>query len=100
MGVLVVRVELWPKGEADRKRELAVVAIANVGGDAEAGDYEFAVSHQAGGTYRASLDPHELLRNPRSAWKTGRIRGYARRYGAVRLVHWALREAFKQRGRR
>lgn len=94
--MLVVKIELWPKGDAARKTDLAVVAIANVGGDAENGDYEYAVSHQAGSAFDGTLDPHELLsrKNTRAAWKRGKVKGYARRYGAVRLLHWALRNAF------
>jgi len=95
--VLVVRIELWPRGEASRKVDLAVIAVENVGGTAEAGDYEFAVSHQVRAGSSATLKPSELLRNPRAAWKRGRVRGYDKQYGAVRLLHWVLQAAFPSR---
>jgi hypothetical protein len=95
--MLVVRIELWPKGDESTKRDLAVIAIANVGGDATAGDYEYAISNQAGTRYAGSLDPHELLAPPqggkRPYWKRGKIVGFARSLGAVRLVHRVLRKA-------
>ena len=76
-----------------------MVAIDNAGGNAESADFDFVVSHQAGLRDRVTLDPLELLRDPRLGWKSGKIKGYNTRYGAVRLVHWVLRRAFDQRKR-
>ncbi len=92
--MIVVRIELWPRGDADRKRDLATVAIANVGGNTETGSYDFVISHQAGTKYAKSTDPIELLQKPSLGWRSGHIDGFKRQLGAVQLVKSVLQVAF------
>jgi hypothetical protein len=41
--MVVVTVEIWPHGDARRKREAAKVVISNVGGDQQTGEYNAAM---------------------------------------------------------
>jgi hypothetical protein len=41
--MIVVHIELWPKGDESRKRELGVGRITNVGGDRRRGNYKVAL---------------------------------------------------------
>lgn len=91
--MIVVRIELWPKGFKDEKRELATIAIANVGGTSEIADYRYAISHQVGTPSFQTLDPHKLLEGV-GVWKRGFLRGFQRHLGAVILVRNVLRRAF------
>lgn len=77
--MLVVRVELWPKGEASLARPIAEMRISN---DAT-GDYE-----------RANYDV-ELLHSGKywgkpGAWKKGRVLGHLRKLSPYHLVLAAL----------
>lgn len=38
--MIVIRMELWPKGAESLKRDLGVAHIVNVGGDGDLGNYE------------------------------------------------------------
>lgn len=111
--MIVVRIEMWPHGDATEKRELAAIAIANVGGDSEVGNYAYAVSHQIdsvhGGEWpgldefaRRSLAQVGKLadreapfaeKRPPGAWKRGRLDGFERRLGVVKLIAAVLRKA-------
>lgn len=104
--MIVVRIELWPGGSKERRRDLALVAIANTGaGNAEHGDYVWAVSHQFGSKFSGEMaiekavseSPSLLLGGTEedgTSWKHGRLDGFARRKGAVRLVFEVLKKAF------
>lgn len=96
--MIVVRIELWPRGDETRKRELAVAVISNQVGrsletDGELGDYGVHVSHQAGSRYAHEVpDPHALV-GGKGLWKRARVLNFPRRLGAVHLVQRALTEA-------
>lgn len=93
--MIVVRIELWPWGNPDTKRDLATIAIANDGsGNMHVGDYNYVVSHQAGSGFGAGdLDPTALMRTPELGWKHGKLEGFGRKKGAVALVAAVLRKA-------
>ena len=38
--MIVIRLELWPRGEESQKRLLGLAQIANVGGTVDLGDYD------------------------------------------------------------
>jgi hypothetical protein len=96
--LIVVSIDLWPHGDESRKRTLAAVAIANVGGDERYGDYECAISHQAGTNH-----PHEgelsasafgeAFRTPGNPWEWKRVtvRAFPRALGSVRLLARVLK---------
>ncbi len=65
--MLVIKVELWPKGDESRAREIGRGLIANVGGDAQTGHYEVRLLKSA-----------EYSRNPGDVWKRGRVQGFPR----------------------
>jgi hypothetical protein len=90
--MLMVKIEMWPHGDSSRKRDLAAIAIGNVGGDAETGDYEYLVSHQIDSAYARDWCGHEAFAaHGQGAWKRGKVTGFKRSLGAVRLLQTVLR---------
>ncbi len=69
--MLVIKIELWPGGDKSRARSLGEAEIANVGGDAQIGDYAVRLLKWGGG---------------RRTWKKGEVRGFPR----LRLGPWDL----------
>ncbi|HSY50415.1 MAG TPA: hypothetical protein VLC46_16505 [Thermoanaerobaculia bacterium] len=68
--MIVVRVELWPKGDESRKREIGLGQITNVGSSTARGDYTV-----------------KLLKSPEYAktggiWRSGWVRDFPRTSGA------------------
>ena len=61
--MLVVTVELWPRGDRSRARHLGTARIANVGGTRERGEYSVALSKWG---------------RPDESWRTGVVRGFPR----------------------
>lgn len=92
--MIVVTIDLWPRGDETKKRKLATVVIANAGGDARVANYNWAVSHQEGTVYAKAFEhPQELLDEPRLAWKKGSTKGFLRKLGAVKLLREVLNTA-------
>lgn len=92
--MIVVRIELWPQGNATRKRELAAISIANVGGDAKIAEYEYRVSHQIDSVHGAEWEGLEAFAfTGKGVWKSGRIERFARSRGVVKLLAAVLRGA-------
>jgi hypothetical protein len=90
--VIVVRIEMWPKGNEERRRELGRTYIYNAGGSAARGDYEVRVCRK-----RKFETNVENLRAGKGFTRTARIEGYPRlAYNVWRLVLRALREAFPE----
>lgn len=77
--MLVIRIELWPKGDESRAREIGRGLIANVGGTDQVGDYEVRLLKSA--EYAKSYDP----RRP-GVWRRGTVAGFPR----LRLGPWDL----------
>jgi hypothetical protein len=65
--MLVCKLELWPHGDRARARELGCVEIANIGGDADYGEY----------AVKLSKSP-EYAKRP-GHWRAGAVRKFARR---------------------
>lgn len=90
----MIKIEMWPHGDESKKRDLAAIAIANVGGDSEFGDYGYSISHQIDSKYGAKWEGHAPFANRGvGAWKTGQICGFMRAKGAVKLLAAILRKS-------
>ena len=88
--MIVVRIELWPAGDRERRRDLAVVVIgSDLTGTDQQGNYRVVASHQAGTRYAKTLEPRDLLAGV-GVWKRGRVEAFPRRLGAVQLVRRAM----------
>lgn len=81
--MIVIRLELWPKGDESRKRVLGVGEITNVGGTPEVGDYRVRL-----------LKSPEYARTPNvgKPWRSGKVEGFPRTkpYGPWDLLLLAL----------
>jgi hypothetical protein len=67
--VLVIRVELWPGGDERRKRELALMTIANDGtGDIKTGNY-------VGSVFRKGALAEDCTKRP---LRSAEVKGYKR----------------------
>ncbi len=91
--MIVTNIELWPHGDEARGTVLVQVVIANVGGNAEVGDYSYAVSHQFGTRYAIGYVDEHLLLNGVGAWKRGSIKNFRRQLGAAKLLAAVLKDA-------
>lgn len=83
--MLVVKIELWPHGDEQKKREIGRTYIWNTGeGNVDKGEYAVAVCR------RGSKERNNLTR-------TGLVKNYPRtKYNVWRLVIRALRSAFPE----
>lgn len=98
-----ININMDQYGRGNRIYGLARIVIWNDGsGDGDHGNYLFAVSHQfnsphgseaAGRTGRAEPTVVDLVGGGPWVWKSGAIRSYPRRLGAVRLLGRALKKA-------
>jgi hypothetical protein len=87
--VIVIKLEMWPKGDSSRARSLGVGTISNVGGSADTGDYEVRLFKSAEYSRTAETRPlEERLRRPlaRETWKLAAVHAFPR----VRLGPWDL----------
>jgi hypothetical protein len=83
---VVVKIEMWPGGDPDKKYDLGHVIICNVGGTEEIGEYDVALFKSA--TYARKG----------GKWRTGKVRGFSRRrLGPYDLVLRALIAAIRDR---
>jgi hypothetical protein len=83
--LIVVRIEMWPGGREEAKRELQLMTIANVGGTPTSGDYRVRVPKSA----EYSKRPGTATSG--STWRTALVRAFPRRkLGPVDLVLRAL----------
>ncbi len=99
--MIVVKIEIWPGGDVGRKRDAAIMTIANIGGDQERGDYQVHLTHQAGSGFGPAELPDPVdVSHGRGVWKSGVVRGFKRQSGAARLVFTALRALFAGTGLR
>jgi hypothetical protein len=75
---VVVKIEMWPGGDPDKKYDLGHVVICNVGGTDEFGDYDVALFKSA--TYARKA----------GKWRTGKVKRFRRRLGPYDLLLRAL----------
>lgn len=87
--MIVVRLEMWPKGDHARARSLGIATISNKGGTAESGDYECVLFKAPEYSRNAEKRPlHEMLNRPlaKEIWR----RGVVDRFQRLRLGPWDL----------
>lgn len=93
--MIVVRLEMWPKGDESRKYELGRTYIYNAGGPGTStrrGNYEVRVCRK--GSYEID---HGRLVSGEGFTRTARVLGYPRQaYNIWRLIIKALRLAFPE----
>jgi hypothetical protein len=83
--MIIVRVELWPRGDKSKARCLGEAEIANVGGTKEIGDYDVRLLKWGAG---------------RRTWKKGRLAGFPRlKLGPWDLLYRALAAIVHDRNR-
>lgn len=87
--MLVVRIELWPRGSEEHKRELGIAYIANdVSGTPDTGNYNV----------RFMKSP-EYAKHP-GVWKSARVESFPRRrLGPWDLLYRALHSSVGYRNR-
>ena len=86
--MIVVRLELWPQGDASKAQDLGTATIALAGGTAERGDYEVRLLKGRRYAKRAGV------------WRKGRVRGFprrSRRHGPWDLLYRALAATVRDR---
>lgn len=90
--MLVVKIELWPRGDRTKSREIGRTYIANVSGGGKRADYEVAVCRK--GSNKCPLVPN---RPAIKAARRGEVKDYPRlSYNVWRLVIRALKSAFPE----
>lgn len=91
--MIVVKVEMWPKGDESRAREIGRTYIFNAGGTLTSGNYEVRVSRRA---KVFKHEPRKVLSGEGFA-RTGCVQNYPRlSYNIWRLVIRALKSAFPE----
>ena len=79
--MLVIRLELWPRGDSTRARSLGVASITNVGGNRDVADYEVVLFKSPEYSKHAEKRPLPvMLTHPltREIWKKGRVEAFPR----------------------
>jgi len=90
--MIVVRIEMWPKGDESKRREIGRTYIYNAGGSLTRGDYEVRVCRK--NRFKFTLDN---LRSGKGFTRSARIEDYPRlAYNIWRLVARALVGAFPE----
>lgn len=90
--MIVVKIEMWPKGDESKKREIGRTYIYNAGGSLTRGDYEVRVCRK-----NSFETTGERLRTGRGFTRTARVEDYPRlSYNVWRLISRALRAAFPE----
>lgn len=93
--MLVLKLELWPGGDASRSREIGRTYINNVGGTDKRGDYDVRVM-------RKDYDPQtismrDVFANGKGITRKGHVSNYPRlSYNVWRLIVRALLSAFPE----
>lgn len=90
--MITIKIELWPHGDEKRRKEIGRMYIANVGGDAQRGEYDVAVCRRGTVSVPKPLDPE----GP-SPTRQGHVSNYPRlAYNVWRLITRALLSAFPE----
>jgi hypothetical protein len=82
--MIVLNMELWPKGFEDRKQHLGTAIITNdATGTETSGNYTVILSRRG---------------SPKSCWKAGKVKGFPRKTrGAWDLLYLALKNIVEER---
>jgi len=98
--MIVVKVELWPRGDQAKATEIGRTYIANVGGDVRRGDYRAHACRRGTTTTNSAWLAGRDSEPPRSG-RTGSVVGYPRlAYSVWRLVLRALLACFPEESRK
>jgi len=90
--MIVVKIEMWPKGDEARKYELGRTYVYNSGGNAKRGDYEVRVCRK--GNY--DVDSRDLV-DGKGFTRTGTVSNWPRlSYNVWRLILRCLQAAFPE----
>jgi hypothetical protein len=88
--MIVVKIELWPRGDRTKAREIGRTYIANVGGDVKRGNYDVAVCRK--GSTKCPLVSDEIKATRRAS-----VVNYPRKsYNVWRLIIRSLLAAFPE----
>ena len=86
--MVVVRIEIWPRGDYTKRRLLGVCQIINDGtisdgtGNSKHGNYDVELSHAG-----------KYLAKKKGAWKSGKVEHHLRKLSPYHLVYKALKAA-------
>lgn len=90
--MIVVKIELWPWGDAKRSKEIGRLYIANVGGSIQRGNYDGAVCRRGTTELPQPINPD----GPKPT-RSGHVEDYPRlSYNVWRLVLRMLRSCFPE----
>lgn len=100
--MLVIRIELWPKGNPEKKRDLGIATIANVGGTLDVGEYDCKLLKSPEYSSKASRPEIERIQRPHRSeiWRRGKVGDFPRRrsiLGPWDLLFRALGELITDR---
>jgi len=87
--MLVIKIELWPRGDHTRARSLGMATIANVGGTVQTGNYDCKLFKSPEYSTQAETRPvHEMLTRPKAKelWRKGVVTEFPRQ----KLGPWDL----------
>jgi len=93
--MIVVKIELWPKGDANRAKELGRIYIANTGGlkTDKKGDYKVAVCRKGSTKCPMPVNGKAAIK----AARLGEVKNFPRKsYSVWRLISRALLSAFPE----
>lgn len=94
--MIVVKIELWPRGDKYRAKEIGRMYIANVGGTAERGDYLAAVNRRGDPSVSIARNAGETYLC-RKVTRSGAVKDYPRQsYSVWRLIVRALKACFPE----
>lgn len=86
--MIVVTVEVWPKGNEEKKYLLTRARVTNIGGNTKVANYQYV------------LEKHKYAKSPEGVWKTGQIEDFPRQAkGMWDLLYHILRHAVGYRNR-
>lgn len=93
--MIVVKIELWPGGDASRSREIGRTYINNTGGSDSRGDYDVRVMRKDYDPQNISL--RKVFGEGKGIARKGRVEKYPRlSYNVWRLIAKALLSAFPE----
>lgn len=95
--MIVVKIEMWPHGDEDRRREIGRMYLANVGGTAERGDYLVTVNRRGDQSCHLQGDGAGGASVVGNVTRQGEVKDYPRlSYNVWRLITRALKACFPE----
>jgi len=88
--MLVLKLEIWPKGDKTKARTVGEATLSNIGGDERTGDYEFEIEETAFGEMPARASKGHIYHHDRmlGAWVlVHRMLGYFLRHREAKAQH-------------